>query len=383
MKICFILEHFHPHIGGAETIFKGLATHLAKLGHEVRVVTSDSGGIDGRTWSDGVEVIHFPWRQFFGHPIPNRKDLRQFVDWADIVHTGTYTSGPIALAAAKCLNKPCIITVYESLNEKWFWIERNPIKATMFWAFEKYVVRQRYSFFHAISQATARDLIRAGVGEGMITVVYPGVSDLSLAADPRNDRTPNSRMEPSGDRKTFLYFGRPGQTKGIFVLLEAIKRIANDLPKGFQFVFILSNDPRREKERLRSKIVEAGLSRLIAIRDPVSRADLIEAIRGAYCVVIPSITEGFGFSAAEACALGAPVIASNAGSLPEVVSGKALFFHNRSSKSLAEQLLRAVKGDFELIPGKAFEWEVATSRLLEIYETLIRQDGTPSETSNK
>src|SRR5688572_10829682 len=98
MKICFILEHFHPHIGGAETIFKGITAHLAKLGHEVRVVTSNSGGVDGTSWSDGVEVIHFPWTQFFGHPIPRKKDVRPFVEWADIVHTATYTSGPVALA---------------------------------------------------------------------------------------------------------------------------------------------------------------------------------------------------------------------------------------------------------------------------------------------
>jgi glycosyltransferase involved in cell wall biosynthesis len=370
MRICFVLEHFYPHIGGAETIFQGFVSNLARLGHQVRVITSNSGGLDGKQFYGGVEVFHFRWREFFGHPIPSQTNLDPFIEWADLVHTATYTAGPVALAAAKRLNKPCVITVYESLNKKWFWIEPNPLKAMMFWAFERYVVSRSYSLYHAISDATATDLKEAGVNPDAITIIYPGVNEASVTAGISPGKPTQLPVELFANSKVFLYFGRPGQTKGIFVLFEAIRQIAHRLPEEIKFAFILSNDPWREKQRLRMETARARLESRVRILDPVPRDDLTDAIKRAYCVVIPSITEGFGFSAAESCALGAPVIASNAGSLPEVVSGKALFFENRNTKSLAEQILKAVEGNFEAIPAKDFDWGIATARLVEAYETL-------------
>lgn len=41
-------------------------------------------------------------------------------------------------------------------------------------------------------------------------------------------------------------------------------------------------------------------------------------------VVVPSLVEGFGFSAAETCALGKNLVYSNVAALPEVVFGKVV-----------------------------------------------------------
>ena len=47
--------------------------------------------------------------------------------------------------------------------------------------------------------------------------------------------------------------------------------------------------------------------------------ELIKKILNSAVVVVPSLTEGFGFTAAESSALGKPVLATSAGSLPEVI----------------------------------------------------------------
>jgi glycosyltransferase involved in cell wall biosynthesis len=94
---------------------------------------------------------------------------------------------------------------------------------------------------------------------------------------------------------------------------------------------------------------------------------------------VPSITEGFGYTAAESCSLGKRIIASDGGSLPEVVSGQALFFENRNSKDLAAKILLAAKGEFENLDKKIFDWENSTKELLGIYENLLRQQGKASE----
>jgi len=58
MKILFILENFHPYVGGAETLFKSLADELAKKGHDVTVLTSHPGkGVLPTDFSDGAVTV--------------------------------------------------------------------------------------------------------------------------------------------------------------------------------------------------------------------------------------------------------------------------------------------------------------------------------------
>src|SRR6266852_581195 len=110
MKICFVLEHFYPHIGGGETMFREYAARLVKAGCEVKVITSNSGGIEGRALYDGVETYHFRWPILFGHPVPRSRDLFEFAEWSDVIHAATYTAAAVTYSVAKRLNRPCIVT---------------------------------------------------------------------------------------------------------------------------------------------------------------------------------------------------------------------------------------------------------------------------------
>lgn len=353
-------------------MFKEYTTRLVELGCEVKVATSNSGGITGKAFYDGVEVHHFAWKGFFGHPIPALKDLGEFVEWADVVHAAILPSAPIALHITKKFNKPCVITVYEVLGKKWFWIEKNLIKAFLFYCFEQFVINQKYALCHTISHASQRDLEQYSKRKQNIVTIYPGIKKqiAMLATD---------EIADDKAQKTFLYYGRPGKTKGIFVLFEAIQIAEKDLPPDFKFVFILANDPIKDKKRLIKLVEETHLTERIQILDPKPEEELIAAIRQAYCVIVPSITEGFGYTAAESCSLGKRIIASDGGSLPEVVSGQALFFENRNSKDLAAKILLAAKGEFENLDKKIFDWENSTKELLGIYENLLRQQGKASE----
>jgi len=373
VKVCFVLENFYPHIGGAETLFKEYTAKLAEAGCEIKVVTSNSGGVNERSYYDGVEVHHFPWRGLFGHPVPKSKDLREFIDWSDIVHTATLTAAPRALSVAKEFKKPCLVTIFEVWANKWFWVERNPLKSSLYFLFERYAITRDYSFYHAISTSTKNDLIKCGVEGRLVTTVYPGIKQIFTGRNGNGVGSDDSQIitAPGQSGKTFLYFGRPGKPKGIFVLLDAIWKIRNELPTGFRFKYILSNKPLSEKNRLRKLVHKHNLENLVSVSEPLAEDRLVAAIKEAYCVIVPSITEGFGLSAAESCALGKPVIVSDAGALPEVVSGKVLFFQNKNSSDLAAKILLATEDKFTVIPKRVFDWNTSTKELLKIYERLI------------
>jgi len=68
---------------------------------------------------------------------------------------------------------------------------------------------------------------------------------------------------------------------------------------------------------------------------------------GAECFVLPSLYEGFGLPCLEAMACGTPVVASNAGALPETCGDAALLVDPRDPSAIADAVDRAI-GDARL-----------------------------------
>lgn len=338
INIVFILEHFYPHIGGAETLFFNLTKELSKdKKFNLIVLTSNSGGITGKKqFFDNFEVYYFKWPSYFGHPIPIFNDVKDFVKKADIIHTGTYTSGFFSFFYAKFLKKRIMITVYENLFYRWFLIE-NFVKGLIFFLFEFITLHLPFDFYITISKATKSDLQKVWINDKKIEVIYPFLTD----------RFGNKKLLNKKIKKYFLYYGRPGKTKGIFLLLKAIKNLKNYLKrKKFYFVFVLANDPINERNKFILKVKEENLFDLIKIIPPQTDDELQKIILESYCVVVPSVTEGFGYTAYESLVLKKPVVVSDAGSLPEIVSGYHLIFKNRDVQDLSNKIKEAINGNF-------------------------------------
>ena len=91
-------------------------------------------------------------------------------------------------------------------------------------------------------------------------------------------------------------------------------------------------------------------------------------------MVVPSLTEGFGFSALETCQIGTPLIYSDGGSLPEVAYGKCRSFKNRDANDLADKLQAVIEGRedaFEEVPEKTFPMEDMLGGIEEIYNEMV------------
>jgi glycosyltransferase involved in cell wall biosynthesis len=112
--------------------------------------------------------------------------------------------------------------------------------------------------------------------------------------------------------------------------------------------------------------------------DFFSDEDLPALYAGATLFVYPSLYEGFGLPIAEAMACGAPVVTSNASSLPEVAGDAALYFDPRDVDAMAEQMHRALsdealRADLRAIgftQAKKFSWEKAAGELIECFGRL-------------
>lgn len=364
MNICIITENFSPKIGGGELLMFEIANRISNKGHDVRVVTSCYNNAPRHEQNGNLEIYRHKWPKIFNHSIPRLKDLREHVAWSDIVHTTTYTTAHSSHKLAQKYNKPCVISVYESLGDKWFWIT-NPITAYALKTYEKRVITGKFALWHSISKSTKNDLIKLGIPENKIFIAYPGVERLKVTQD---SGTLAKLFGIDNKHNVFLYFGRCGKTKGWDILLKAIKNIKADIPENFCFAFLA--DRPGAVNALAEKL---GIDKIIYAHKSVSRQDLPAYIKSAYSVIVPSLTEGFGFSAAETCTLGIPIIASNAGSLPEVVSGKYLLFKNRSIDNLSKKILMAIKNNFEYKDPPKFDWDNSTNKIISLYNKAIEK----------
>ena len=75
MKVCFVVPHFYPHIGGGEKAMLDYIIAMKKYNIEVRVLTSSSGGVVGHKEYEGIDIYYYDWKVLFGHPLVRRKDL--------------------------------------------------------------------------------------------------------------------------------------------------------------------------------------------------------------------------------------------------------------------------------------------------------------------
>lgn len=116
-------------------------------------------------------------------------------------------------------------------------------------------------------------------------------------------------------RQYFLFFGAIEPKKNVGRILAAHQSADIALP----LVVVGTHGWGSDEDHTQiAKLQAQGDGRFKYI-DHLPRASLLQLITHARATVFPSIYEGFGLPALESMALGTPVIASNRGSLPEIV----------------------------------------------------------------
>jgi glycosyltransferase involved in cell wall biosynthesis len=130
---------------------------------------------------------------------------------------------------------------------------------------------------------------------------------------------------------------------------------------------------------IRPLIRALGLESRVAVLGVVPTATLPGLYAGAQLFLYPSFAEGFGLPPLEAMASGAPVVASNRTSLPEVLGDAALLVDPKQIDEIAgaaDSILQDCELRQTLIERGAaraaqFRWRASAARALEIYAASV------------
>lgn len=203
-----------------------------------------------------------------------------------------------------------------------------------------------------------------------IDVVRSGVDDVFFGVE-------------RGDPVHLLSYGRLDVfQKGLDLLLDAYGRFRDGHPSPPPLVIA----GRGDRRRVEAAVAGAGVDG-VRVEAPVDRARVLELMRRAHGLVMPSRFEGFPVVPLEAMAAGLPVVATRVGGMEEiVVEGAGILVPPEDADALATALTRLTADRDQSMrmsrvareAATRFTWEAAAAEHRAFLESLAGSRSGPS-----
>jgi len=220
----------------------------------------------------------------------------------------------------------------------------------------------------AVSKTTKKDIIKNyEINEAKIDVVYNGFE--------KNV----SNQKGKGNLKSYVLFvGTIQPRKNLEVLVDAFNKFVQ-INKNYKLVIVGKKGWLYKS--IFEKVKKMNLEKKIIFTDHVSDEKLVTFYKNAFCLVIPSLYEGFGIPLLEAMSYGCPTVVSMNSSLPEIGGEASLYFDPKNSSDLLEKLIYLKNNDQsrkELISKgkkriKNFSWKKCAKETLDIIVKTVKK----------
>jgi alpha-1,3-rhamnosyl/mannosyltransferase len=240
-----------------------------------------------------------------------------------------------------------------------------------------------------VSRSSAADLERIlRIPADRIDVVTEAADPVfRVIADPAVAARARAGLGIPPTAALFVYVGGMNAHKNILGLLRAMPAVVSQRPEAHLAIVgdtsgkgFWDNVPEL-REFVRT---HPPLDRHVHFTGYVPDPQLVELLNGAAALVFPSLWEGFGLPAVEAMSCGVPVLASDRGSLPEVVGDGGLFYDPESPAAIAACLIRFLDDaalqrqlrSAALDHAARFTWDRAAELAEDCFRRCRRPDGT-------
>jgi glycosyltransferase involved in cell wall biosynthesis len=238
------------------------------------------------------------------------------------------------------------------------------------------------------SQASKWDIVHLlDIPSERVRVIYLAADDIYQPVLDEH-RLTAIRQKYGLPESYLLYLGGFDQRKNVPTLLKAFARLAKDsrigdwrLEIGDSRVSLVVAGRLPEKGSdffpdPRPIVQELGIEERVVFTDWVPEEDKPALYSGARALVFPSLYEGFGLPPLEALACGTPVLASNRGSLPEIVGNGGLLLEPDDVEGLAAAMEKLLSDDTlredlrekGLAHAARFSWEKTAQQTLAVYQ---------------
>lgn len=326
MKICMVNPLFLPYNGGTEKHVYEVSKRLAKK-HEVSVLTARMKNTSRYEIIDGIKIYRTKALIInkAPHPLPPPFPVAPQMFWKirehakknDVMHFhNRFTYNPFDFTLAKTGGTKLCMTLHNSRPEG-----IDPTTNFVGGFYDKLfgnVMMKQADRIAAVSKDTKERTVPPELWNKS-SVIYNGVE-----LDDYDPRISTEKVKKYG--KYFLCVARLVEQKGLEYLIEAMKRVDARL-------VIKGSGPLEKKLK-----AQAGKN-IDFITERISEEELAQLYKGCHAFVLPSLYEPFGMVLCEAMAMERPVIGTEIGGIPEIVTnGVGLLVKPKSSKELTDKM---------------------------------------------
>lgn len=214
-------------------------------------------------------------------------------------------------------------------------------------------------------------------------VIYEGSDDNFFKINKEKfisikNKTSDTILKELEWKNYYLSYGTIEPRKNYGTLLSAYANLYFENKITKKLIIVGGKGWGNTYEKIQNFIKENSLEKQIIILDFVSDYLLNTIINGSYCLIYPSLYEGFGLPPLEAMNLEIPTITSNTSSLPEVVGDEAFTFNPLNIKELEKQILLLEDSkkykkqiDYSTQRSKLFSWKKTAKETLNFYQKII------------
>jgi glycogen(starch) synthase len=334
MRVLMLSWEYPPVVvGGLGRHVHALATQLATAGHDVVVLCRQHSGTDAATHPTtdevvtGVRVVRVAedpphlvferdlvaWTLAMGHGMIRAANVL-LRDWRpDVVHAHDWLVTHPAVAVADQLAVPLVATMHATeAGRHSGWLSQplnQQVHSVEWW------LANRADALVTCSTAMRHEVVQLfDVDPASISVIHNGIRPRGWRIGAADVAAVRGRHSPD-ETPLLVFFGRLEWEKGVHDLVAALPRIRARHP-GTRLV--VAGKGRQEQE-LMAVARRHRVRRAVDFVGHLTDRELRATLAAADAVVLPSRYEPFGIVALEAAAAGAPLVASTAGGLGEVV----------------------------------------------------------------
>lgn len=262
---------------------------------------------------------------------------------------------------------PMAMTIHDLIHLRF--PEHHGYKHRLFYRMVVGPAARRAGVVFTVSEHSKKDIVELlQVDPARVVVTPNGVGEVFRPMDGDERKAAPDKL--AWPQRYILGVGNAKPHKNLSALVEAHRLLKAKDPESPALVLVGLDKPGQAGIRKDDRVI---------IKPDLNDAELAMAYGAASAVCIPSLYEGFGLPALEALACGAPLVASNRASLPEVV-GQAGLLTEPEPEALAQGLSRVLH-DADLgkrLRGEGprqadrFTWDKAAQITLDAYRKVVQ-----------
>lgn len=299
--------------------------------------------------------------------------LHQAAYESDILHTNSLWMMPNIYPKAAIRNTTCSLVVSPRGTLSAWAVNRARLRKWIVWRLGQRQTLETAHCIHVTSQDELRDVRMLGL-RNPVAVIPNGVACPDLLPRNRISETEN-KLE-----RTVLFLARIHPKKGVEILLNAWKILQSQLNDFYQWKLrIVGPINHQYAESMRRKASTERLQNVV-FEGEFTGAAKSQAFRNADLYVLPSHSENFGISVAEALAHGVPAIVFQGAPWSGLNQRRAGWWIEPGLDSLVETLKIAMSLTDEerqdlglaghLWMKEEFDWRIIGQQMAEVYTWL-------------